>query len=67
MSFDEILDTELTFVIKVLYQFNFWLSELKDNPNAVIEDVFAKDANLKIEYIGSRFLDAVKEVIFLFY
>lgn len=30
----------------------------------MVEDILVKDANLKIQYSGSRFLDAVKEVNF---
>lgn len=47
-TLDEVLDTEITFVIKVLYQFNFNLSDLKNSPNSMMEDLFVKDANIKI-------------------
>lgn len=38
------------------------INELKDNPNAMIQDSFVKNANIKIDYSGSRFMNAVKEV-----
>ncbi len=51
--------------MKIIYQFNFSLKQIRSNENAVLEDIFAKDCCVRFEYFGSQFLDALKEVFYV--
>ena len=50
-------------MLDFLFEFNFDLKNLVENENANIYDFLTKNTKLKVNYLGSSYISAIKELM----
>jgi hypothetical protein len=58
-----VLKQEVRFKLNLLLEFIFDLKDLIENPKASIYDFLKKSIRIKLNYVGSEYVTAIKELM----